>query len=136
VWLWTSGTLHLFFLALPVWLLTALLYVALAAVAGARDTREPGSEAALEAADPASGAARAPELGPRTPAGTLAGLVALVALVACLALPLWVYRVPAGEWDARLAVFKGWILAVTAVYFVAGVLWMGEERKRRPAPAR
>ena len=34
---WQSGWIHLFFLALPVWVLTAVVYTALSAVAGARE---------------------------------------------------------------------------------------------------
>jgi NCS1 family nucleobase:cation symporter-1 len=52
-WLWRSGTLHLFFLAVPVWLATAVLYVTFAALAGAR---EPGGPFAEPQADsPAPG---------------------------------------------------------------------------------
>jgi NCS1 family nucleobase:cation symporter-1 len=134
VWLWQSGTLHLFFLAIPVWLLTAVLYIAFAAVAGARDTPAPGSEAPTPQAA-AAAAAPAPLPGPRTTVGISSGLVALVALVACLASPFWVYAATPAEWPSRLATFKGWILGVTLVYFVAGVVWMNEDRKRRHAAA-
>jgi NCS1 family nucleobase:cation symporter-1 len=135
VWLWQSGTLHLFFLAIPVWLLTAILYIAFAAVAGARDKPAPGSEApAPQAAAPA--AAPAPLPGPRTTLGLGSGLVALAALVACLALPFWVYAATPAEWPSRLATFKGWILGVTLVYFAAAVVWMNEDRKRRHAATR
>jgi NCS1 family nucleobase:cation symporter-1 len=134
VWLWQSGTLHLFFLALPVWLLTAILYIAFAALAGARDAPAPGGEApAQEAAAPAAAPALPP--GPRTTLGLGSGLVALAALVACLALPFWVYAATPAEWPSRLAIFKGWILGVTLVYFAAAVVWMNENRKRRHAGA-
>ncbi len=43
---------------------------------------------------------------------------------------------PAAAWPSRLASFKGWILAVTVVYFIAGVVWMSEDAKRRRASAR
>jgi NCS1 family nucleobase:cation symporter-1 len=131
-WLWLGGVLHLFFLAVPVWLTTAVLYLAFAALAGAREPMgAAGVEAAAEA--PATVAPTAPRLGPRTAAGTAAGLVALGALAACLLLPYWVLQAGASEWAGRLASFKGLVLAATAVYFVAGVAWMREEGKRRPA---
>jgi NCS1 family nucleobase:cation symporter-1 len=135
VWLWLSETLHLFFLALPVWLLTALLYVAFAALAGAREAPAADRDA-VAASEPAAPAHTPAARGPRTAAGVASGLVALAALVACVALPLWVYGATGAEWAGRLSAFKGWILAVTLVYFVAGVVWMGEERKRRPGAAR
>jgi NCS1 family nucleobase:cation symporter-1 len=128
-WLWLGGVLHLFFLAVPVWLTTAVLYVAFAALAGAR---EPTAGLAGVEAAPEAPAAASPRLGPRTAGGTAAGLVALGALAACLLLPLWVYQAGASEWAGRLASFKGLVLAATAVYFVAGVTWMREEGRRRP----
>jgi NCS1 family nucleobase:cation symporter-1 len=131
-WLWQSGRLHLFFLAVPVWLTTAGLYVALAAVAGAREASGGTSES--HAAAPGSAAAAAasgPPIASRTAKGTVAGLLALAALAACLALSFWVYEADATAWTGRLASFKGWILAATVVYFAAGVVWMSEERKRR-----
>jgi NCS1 family nucleobase:cation symporter-1 len=132
VWLWQSGTLHLFFLALPVWFLTALLYVGFAGVAGARGVPSPGGED-RPAATAATPHAQSPARGPRTTTGIVSGLVALATLLACLVLPLWVYRAKPEEWAGRLASFKAWILGVTVVYFVAGVVWAGEERKRRQA---
>jgi NCS1 family nucleobase:cation symporter-1 len=137
MWLWRSGTLHLFFLAVPVWLTTAVLYVALAAFAGAREAS--GAAAETGAAAPGSAvvaAASDPTLLSRTAKGTAAGLAALVALAACLARSFWVYQADATAWAGRLASFKGWVLAATVVYFVAGLVWMSEERKRRSGAAR
>jgi NCS1 family nucleobase:cation symporter-1 len=131
-WLWRSGTLHLFFLALPVWLTTAVLYTGLAALAGAREAG--GTFAQPQAASPAPAGAVAgagPTLGSRTARGAVAGLVALAALVACVALSLWVYQADSGAWAGRLESFKGWILAATGAYFASSVVWMSEERKRR-----
>jgi NCS1 family nucleobase:cation symporter-1 len=36
--LWSSGTIHLFFLFVPVWLLTSVLYLSLSPIAGAGKT--------------------------------------------------------------------------------------------------
>jgi cytosine permease len=127
---WNRGLIHQFFLAGPVWLATAVLYTALAGLAGAREPApaEPQPEAAVAAAP-----AHAPAKGPRSTTWVVAGVVTVATLVACVVLPLWVYAAPAGDWAARLAAFKGWVLAVTLVYFVAGVIWMNENEKRRPA---
>jgi purine-cytosine permease-like protein len=134
VWLWQSGTLHLFFLALPVWIVTAVVYTALAALAGAREAA-PGS-AADDAAEPAASAvdSGATAGGPSAPAGGswwLSGGLALGALVGCLLLPFWVYGSPAADYAARLAAFKGWLLLLTLLYFVAGVAFMNANEKRR-----
>jgi NCS1 family nucleobase:cation symporter-1 len=129
VWAWQGGLVHLFFLALPVWLLTAVAYVALAAVAGAREPLPP--EAAAPVAAPASPAAALVSSAPRTTAWTASGLVTLATLLTLLVLPFWVFAGGAGQWESRLATFKAVALALTGLYFVAGVLWMNENEKRR-----
>jgi cytosine permease len=133
LWLWQSGTLHLFFLAIPVWVTTALLYLALAAMAGAREPAPASAPAAVASAPAPSAHHGASPLGPRTTAWTLSGLMTLAALVLCLALPFWVYVAPDGEWASRLDMFKGWMLAATVLYFVAGTVWMNQDGRRRAA---
>jgi NCS1 family nucleobase:cation symporter-1 len=127
---------HLFFLALPVWLLTAVVYTALSALAGAREAWPSEGEASPPgvAAPPASFPAAAPA--PRTGAWTATGLVTLATLAALVVLPIWVFVAPASEWASRLATFKTLALALTVVYFVAGTAWMNENEKRRPQGAR
>jgi NCS1 family nucleobase:cation symporter-1 len=133
VTLWQTGVLHLFFLAAPVWLVAALAYIALAAVAGARGSLPAEGVAASSVP---SGAEARPAAGrPARPPGTrwfLSGAVALLALAGCLLLPFWVYSAPTTEYAFRLASFKGWVLMLTLVYFVAGVTWMNANEKRRP----
>jgi NCS1 family nucleobase:cation symporter-1 len=126
---WQGGWIHLFFLAIPVWLLTAVVYTALAAVAGARGTLP--SDPIREPPPPARAAARAHSPAPRTAAWTAAGVVTLATLAALLALSFWVYASGAGEWEPRLSSYKGIAAALTAVYFAAGVVWMNENEKRR-----
>jgi cytosine permease len=131
---WQKGLVHLFFLGPPVWLATVALYLALSAVAGAREPRRVAA-AGPAAAVPVAPAPLPPQprraAGPRTAAWTLSGLVTLVALLACLVLPFWVYAAGPSEWAGRLASFKAWVLAATVVYFVSGVVFMSENEKRR-----
>jgi NCS1 family nucleobase:cation symporter-1 len=126
---WQSGWIHLFFLALPTWLLAAVVYVLLSALAGARGPlpAEPVEE--IAAPPPA-----VPPFPPAAPAGDralLPGLVALATLAALLVLPFWVVAAPAGGWEGRLASFKAIALALTAAYFVAGTVWMRASEARR-----
>jgi NCS1 family nucleobase:cation symporter-1 len=128
---WQSGWIHLFFLALPVWLTTAVVYTALSAAAGARGPMPGETGATAPPAAPVAAAAVTDPPGPRTAAWTASGAVTLATLVALLVLPFWVFASGAGEWEARLASFKTIALALTVVYFVAGVAWMNENEKRR-----
>jgi cytosine permease len=128
---WQSGWIHLFFLALPVWILTAVVYTALSAVAGARGPLAAETTAAPVAAPTAPMAPSPVPPAPRTAAWTASGLVTLATLVALLVLPLWVFVAGPGEWESRLASFKTLAAAVTVLYFVAGTLWMNENEKRR-----
>jgi NCS1 family nucleobase:cation symporter-1 len=127
---WQSGWIHLFFLAIPVWLLSAVLYTALAAAAGAREPLPADATPAPPPAAPAPPPApRSPT--PRTSAWTAAGLVTLATLAALLLLALRVYAAGAGEWQPRLSSYKAIAAALTLVYFVAGTAWMNENEKRR-----
>lgn len=134
VYLWQTGAVHLFFLAIPAWAASGLLYTLLAPLA-ARDSRAPSptTQAApgAEDRDAVRLAPAEPEPAaspPRRVVQQLAGVLALAALVACLALPMWVYLSPAGDHAARLAAYKGWILVATLAYFVAGTLWAKDRR--------
>jgi cytosine permease len=126
---WQSGWIHLFFLAIPAWLLTAIVYTVLAAVAGAREPLP--AEAARAPLPPAPAAGTTLSPAPRSAAWTAAGLVTLATLLALLVLPFWVYASGTGEWESRLSSFKAVAAALTVVYFLAGVAWMNENEKRR-----
>jgi NCS1 family nucleobase:cation symporter-1 len=128
---WQRGLVHLFFLALPVWILTAGVYIALSAVAGARGTLPAAPEAAAPAPAVPAAATTVSPLRERTTAWTAFGLVTLASLGALVALPVWVFLAGPGEWEARLAGFKTMAAAATVVYFVAGTLWMSENERRR-----
>jgi NCS1 family nucleobase:cation symporter-1 len=132
---WQKGWIHLFFLAAPVWIATGAVYTVLAALAGARETLPPPPALSAARADAAVPAAAHPS-GRSGGKERAAGLVTLAALAACLVLPFWVFVASPGEYASRLAAFKAATLAVTVVYFVAGVVWMNESEKRRRSVAR
>jgi NCS1 family nucleobase:cation symporter-1 len=131
--LWQKGVLHLFFLGVPVWFLTAGLYLVLAAFAGAREPMPP--ERALAPAEAAAAGAR-PAPGRRTALWTASLAATIATLVALLAAALWVYAAGPGEWASRHASFKAWALAITVAYFVAGIAFMNENEKRRTSGGR
>jgi NCS1 family nucleobase:cation symporter-1 len=132
---WQAGWVHLFFLALPAWLATAVVYTALAAVAGARAPLPAVPAEAPVVAAPAPARAASPSA-PRTAAWTVAGLVTAAVLLALFVLPFRVLAAGPGEWEARLAGFKAVAAFLTLVYFVAGTVFMNENEKRRAKEGR
>jgi NCS1 family nucleobase:cation symporter-1 len=124
LWLERTGTLHLFFLFVPTWLLTAVLYIVFAWIAGAReDLGKP--ETAWEAAQP-----KTPERIEQKKAGGMdaglwvTGIAAAVSLLLCLILPIWVYLSGGPKYEQSLATFKHILIWPSLIYFVAGTAWM------------
>ncbi|MCJ7674300.1 MAG: hypothetical protein MUO33_04000, partial [Sedimentisphaerales bacterium] len=124
LWLERTGTLHLFFLFVPTWLLTAVLYIVFAWIAGARE--DLGKlETAREPAQP-----KTPERIERKKTGGMdaglwvTGVAAAVSLLLCLILPIWVYASGGPEYEQSLVTFKHILIWPTLIYFVAGTAWM------------
>ncbi len=129
LWLNWSGTLHLFFLFLPIWFLTAILYTVLAALFGARETLP--EDDGIETAEMRDTSAQ----GDLKPAKTTtepeqvdvllwaARIVALLALAACLVLPLWVYSKGVSGFESSMAVMKKVLIWPTLIYFISGTIW-------------
>ncbi|MEZ5356795.1 MAG: hypothetical protein R2762_29510 [Bryobacteraceae bacterium] len=110
-----SGTLHLFYLFLPVYLTTMALYTALASVSGAKLTSFPNSTPPEVPTVPTHHPHQPSSPGsPGIPA--LPAAAAALALLGCLALPVLTMQ---GQLDHQA--MKPWLLAATALYFVSGV---------------
>jgi cytosine permease len=125
---WQTGLIHLFFLCLPVWVLTAVLYIVFAFMAGARE-KLPELPGEKKDAAKAPGPSVAEDLGPRSGLYYFAGAVSLACLALCLVLAVLVF---AGKMELRL---MQWLLIfITAVYFVSGFTWMGQRERRVSAP--
>lgn len=129
LWLERSGTLHLFFLFLPIWFLTAFLYTILAALFGAREPlpEDDGIKTA-EMLDTSAKRVSQPKTAKAMPEQTdvvlwVARVVALLSLAACLALPVWVYTRGARGFEASIATMKNLIIWPTLVYFISGTVW-------------
>ena len=123
-----TGTMHEFFVFLPTWFLTAILYTVFAAIAGARE-RLP--ELVLQ---PVGRAARAP--GGQKPAvkktNTAArvwGIVALGSLLVCFVLAIWVYVSGGEQYQQNIATFKSILIWPTLIHFIAGTIWAARKDK-------
>ena len=141
---WQGEVLHLFFLAAPVWVLTTVLYIVLAALAGARGPLpEPTEEVAPEPAPPeAAPAEAAPAPARRSRVPLYFGVLAVMCLVSIV---LFSYCVFAGLMapDAIMLqlgtigiAFRDYLVIATVVYFISGVIWIRYRPKQssRPAP--
>ena len=117
--LWWTDTLHLFFLLIPVWITTSVLYIVFSSMAGARTA---------EAARPEPRrAARSAHLEPppraASPLDQLPPGIALIGLVCCIAWPIWVLVGGAEHYAARMDVMKTWLVVGSVLYFIGGTRW-------------
>ncbi len=116
-----SGVLHLFFLFLPVYVLTSVLYILLSSWAGARQTF---SEVEVKAMPKRGSVGARPQ--PEAPRDSnrllkgISGVTALMALVGSLALPISVSWSPADRFAAEHAQIKPLLVLLMAIYFICG----------------
>lgn len=117
-----AGVLHLFYLFLPVYLLTIVSYIALASVAGARVPPPAGATGipGIERRGVAPTRPRRPRTGPVVIA---AGGLAAAGLLAALVLPTRVATLAAGEAAAWLPAMQTWLILATLLYLVAGTVF-------------
>jgi NCS1 family nucleobase:cation symporter-1 len=123
-----TGTMHEFFVFLPTWFLTAILYTLFAAMAGAREHLP---ELVLQ---PVGKAARAP--GGQKPtvkktntAARVWGIVALGSLIVCFVLAIWVYVSGGEQYQQNMATFKSILIWPTLIHFIAGTIWAAKKDK-------
>ena len=137
--LYLTDTLHLFFLFLPVYVLTVVLYIVLASVAGARSQinqsmgdeteseEHPRTDDDQQEANESETASRRH----RAAAFWISGPFALAALIVCAAFAVHVYLATPSDYADRLAWFKGWLIVPTLVYFVAATYWQVQRMRSR-----
>jgi purine-cytosine permease-like protein len=134
LYLQQSGTLHLFFLLIPVWIFATLLYTGLASTMGARGTY---SEAAnMESAEKQrqleekvfleNDAVKSTESPVKhTSTSFLAArLTAYLSLAACAVMSVQVYLGGDLDW------FRTWLIAPTLIYFVSATVWIIQKEKQ------
>jgi len=123
-----TGILHLFFLFVPVWLLTSVLYIIFASMAGARekfddktDELSQGSKSSVKVDQ------RKPttsQIATKDPILLVCGIVALASLLACLILSIRVYTCGGPGYTETLGSFKQILIVPTIIYFVFGTAWI------------
>ncbi len=128
-----AGVLHLFFLFLPVYVLTSLLYIVLASLAGARQRYPEPAESRAAATAPRRPAPAADRPNPLVE--WVSGLVAAASLVACLVMAIGVAGAGGADFAGSLAAFHGRLILPTLIYFVSGTIFLREFHKGAKSPA-
>jgi len=123
--IWRLRYIHEFFLIIPVWLSTAVLYVILSSISGAAEKLPdlPQEQAPAPGLSPVTAEAKA---NPAKKSGVyyVFGLIALASLAVCLAMAIWVAVSAADVYDNRLDFFKAALKYMTLVYFIFGTIWI------------
>jgi NCS1 family nucleobase:cation symporter-1 len=123
-----TGTMHEFFVFLPTWFITAILYTLFASMAGAREKLpelviQSVSKAARAPAEQKSAVKKADT------AVWFWGIVALASLVVCLVLPIWVYFSSPDAYEKNLVTFKSILIWPTLINFVSATAWAIKKEK-------
>jgi cytosine permease len=136
-----TGTLHEFFLAVPIWVLSVVLYIALSIVAGtggqvarvSPDNTAPSARPdARSAITPAAGQ-RVVKSSQRIVSGIL-GLLTAGTFVACLALPVWAFEQQQATGRAPEGIYR-WLAIVSVTHLTLAALWGGLRAKITEATA-
>jgi NCS1 family nucleobase:cation symporter-1 len=126
-----SGTLHLFYLFLPVYGCGMVSYWLLAKAMGAGEKGTAESEEASDQPLPSS-EAPSPLHQPADPRMIIAGLVAVLALAACVWLGYCTMTAPQESYRLMLGKLHAQLPIPTLVYFVAGTIFFTlRERSKR-----
>jgi len=133
VTMWRLGYIHEFFLIIPVWLSTAILYIILCFIFGATEQR---TENRGQMTDDRNSVIRPSDSRPlNEPAEKsalyyISGPIALASLAVCLGMAIWV-AVSAGQtYNDRLDFFKTALKYITVIYFVFGTTWIFLKEKK------
>ena len=128
-----AGWIHLFFLVIPVWIITAVVYTVLSCFFGAREKLpEPDSQEVPTSAVTETDAIGRSE---RESSGNnglywISGLAAVGALVFCFALSVWVSVSDQGVYADRFSFFKKAIIYATVIYFASSLIWFYLNEKK------
>jgi NCS1 family nucleobase:cation symporter-1 len=131
------GYIHLFFLTIPVWLSTAILYTILSAFYGARQKAVEVTEENIMTGQVGRTQADQPEgldrnkpdfvgagAGKKSAMYYVSAIIAIGSLAVCFGMAIWVAISGQDVYNARIEYFKKAIIYATVVYFVSGIIWI------------
>ena len=117
-----TGRMHEFFVFLPTWFITAILYTLFAAMAGAREKLPELVLQPISRTTPTSAEQKSPVKKTDT-AIWFWGIGALASLLVCLVLPIWVYFSSPDAYEKNLAMFKSVLIWLTLIHFISATGW-------------
>jgi len=119
-----TGTLHLFFLFVPVWFLTTVLYIIFSSLAGARQKLPELPEDKIHPDAVAEIGSQDEQPAQKTDISLwVCGITAVAMLALCLGGSVWVFVAGPGQYDGRIDNFHKMLIWPTLIYFVTGTIW-------------
>ncbi len=124
-----TGTLHLFFLFVPVWMMTSIIYIILSMLMGARDVPADAEEiiptAENRKAQSVTGAQKqGGTILQNDPVLLVSGVIAGLSLVICLALAISVFLRGTNGFIQNLQSFHRILIYPTLAYFITGTIFI------------
>jgi len=119
-----TKSIHLFFLIVPVWLATAILYLILSYLFGAGKKLPDLPDETGAAETITEGAEEKGKPVKKSTAYYISGLIALASLVVCLGMAVWVSVSAADVYNDRLDFVKAALKYITLIYFISGTTWI------------
>ncbi|MCA9450365.1 MAG: nucleoside transporter, partial [Candidatus Omnitrophica bacterium] len=118
-----TGALHMFFLALPLWVLPAVLYTVLTLfISDSGETAEPP---ALDRAEtPKNGGERSQTVRVYDSISMVAGGVATISLIACFILPIWLFLGDGISYESHFATYQQWLAVASVIHLVSAATWV------------
>lgn len=125
---WRWELMHVVFIAIPGWVLTAVLYTMFAAMAGARGeaSRAP-STSDLESTPHLIAPSPTHDSSTKSPQSALQialAVIGVLALAACIALAVWVGLAGEEGYPQNLDTFKTYLAVASIVHLAAGTIWV------------
>ncbi len=131
--LWFTQALHEFFIAIPLWFVSAALYVVMASFAGAGSENAAGEEESPSTPRRSASADHARI--PRPGWLKVVGLIALVTLLLQAALPFWVISGGYEHYLSRTPDYLRWLGTLSVIHLATVAVWVLASERQRPAPA-
>jgi cytosine permease len=121
--LWMNGTVHLFFLFIPVWIVSVVMYMCLAKLAGAKMPHIVDTEVDRRGTHQTITSKASSNKLKMTGLYKLIGFVTLGSLLLIVILPLKLMFIPKDQFDSAFISIRAFLIWPTLAYFILGTIW-------------